>query len=89
VWNLGPRCPAGAGVAWQPRHIGALAASPMPSRAAIARERGSVSTRQARLCAPDGLASFCQIISSSWRTIRPFASLRPWQVDPAQLATPT
>jgi hypothetical protein len=37
----------------------------MPSRAAIAFDRGSVRVRQARLCDPARLDGLCQIISSS------------------------
>ncbi|MFD2501675.1 hypothetical protein ACFSTI_26225 [Rhizorhabdus histidinilytica] len=35
------------------------------------------------------LDAFCQWRISSWRTTFPVGSLRPWQVDPAQEATPT
>jgi hypothetical protein len=77
------------GVAWQPRHIGALDASPMPRRWAITWLRGSRSTLWARLWAPAALAGSCQSMISSWRTTGPSPSLRPWQVVPLQLATPT
>ena len=47
-----------AGPAWRGSRgtSGAVVASPMPSRRAIACARGSRSTRQARLCAPAGVA---------------------------------
>jgi hypothetical protein len=81
--------PAGAVSLWQPRHIGAEVAEPRPSRFAIAWLRALPRTAKARLCAPPGLDGSCQRINSSWRTILPSASCRPWQVDPLHEATPT
>ena len=31
----------------------------------------------------------CQVISSFWRTTMPLGARRPWQVEPAQVATPS
>src|SRR3546814_2057978 len=62
--------------------------SPMPRFWAMKRLRLFVSTDQARLWAPPGVEGSCHILSSSCRTTVPSPSIRPWQVDPAQEATP-
>jgi hypothetical protein len=54
----------------------------------MAWARGSVSTFQARLWAPTSPGP-SQAISSFWRTVRPLATGRLWQVEPPQDATPS
>ena len=46
--------------------------------------------RRRRGCARrPAVAGSCQSMISSWRTTGPSPSLRPWQVVPPQVATPT
>src|SRR3546814_3691788 len=52
------------------------------------RLRLFVRTHQARLWAPPGVEGSGHIRSSSCRTTVPSPSIRPWQVEPAQEATP-
>src|SRR3546814_1223129 len=86
-WHDSQPTPSSAGTAravpavlWQPRHICALAGSPMPRLRAMNWLRLLFRTAQARLCAPPGVEGSCQRINSSWRTTVPSPSIRPWQV---------
>src|SRR5580698_9608818 len=84
--NRGPRNAAGTASAWQPMQVSDLDGSVMPSRLPMASARAVNRLRNALAC----VSSRCQVRYSLCNTpcAGSWLELLPWQLLPAQLATP-